>query len=79
MQLVRIQHGVIHQERQMGTTTPQEPDPPDRAAAAAERLDRQTLALEKIAEGMQALHEDLHAINEALRRMNNRLNGSRSD
>lgn len=59
----------------MGATIPE----PSHSPANAENLshqERQTLALEKIAEGMDTLHSALQVLTDALRKLTNRVNGS---
>ena len=62
----------------MGVTTPDAPNTPGHrdTQSTPSHQERQTVALEKIAEGVFVLHADLQALAEAVRKVASRLSGS---
>jgi hypothetical protein len=62
----------------MGAPIPDSPHSSIHAEAQADlsHQERQTLALEKIAAGIYALHADLQVLADAIRKLTNRVNGS---
>ena len=62
----------------MAAPTPNSPHAPGDPEARAHltQEERQTLALEKIAEGVYALHADLQILGDAIRKLTNRVNGN---